>query len=78
SGVTRQQLLLLHAARVTTANSTRKEPGPDLDTVRDLTGAVTAGTLTWIAPDDGSWVIASYWVRGSGQSPEGGPHTAPA
>ncbi|QIY75684.1 glycosyl hydrolase [Streptomyces sp. RLB1-33] len=78
AGVTRQQLLLVQAARVNTANSTRKETGLDLDSVRDLTGAVTDGTLTWTAPDDGSWVIVSYWVRGSGQTPEGGPHTAPA
>lgn len=68
SGVTRQQLLLVQAARVNTANSTRKETGLDLDSVRDLTGAVTDGTLAWTAPDDGSWVIVSYWVRGSGQT----------
>lgn len=71
SGVTRQQLLVVQAARVNTANSTRKETGLDLDSVRDLTGAVTDGTLTWTAPDDGTWVIVSYWVRGSGQTPEG-------
>lgn len=77
-GVTRQDLLLVHAARLNTANSTRKETGLDLDSVTDLSDAVTAGTLTWTAPDDGTWVILSYWVRGSGQTPEGGPHTAPA
>ncbi|MEU0039838.1 glycosyl hydrolase, partial [Streptomyces sp. NPDC006333] len=77
SGVTRQDLLLVQAARVNTANSTRKETGLDLDSVTDLSDAVTAGTLTWTAPDDGTWVILSYWVRGSGQTPEGGPHTAP-
>ncbi|MEU9284563.1 glycosyl hydrolase [Streptomyces sp. NPDC048275] len=78
SGVTRQRLLLVQAARVNTANSTRKETGLDLDSVLDLTEAVADSTLTWTAPDDGNWVIVSYWVRGSGQTPEGGPHTAPA
>lgn len=40
-GVTRQDLLLVHAARVNTANSTRKETGLDLDSVTDLSDAVT-------------------------------------
>ncbi|MFG2348058.1 glycosyl hydrolase [Streptomyces phaeochromogenes] len=77
SGVTEQKLLLVQAARVNTANSTRKETGLDQDSVRDLTAAVSDGTLGWTAPDDGTWVLIAYWVRGSGQTPEAGPHTDP-
>ncbi|MGI3223890.1 glycosyl hydrolase [Streptomyces sp. GTA36] len=70
-------LLLVQAARVNTANSTRKETGLDQDSVRDLTAAVSDGTIGWTAPDDGTWVLIAYWVRGSGQTPEAGPHTDP-
>ncbi|MET7597129.1 glycosyl hydrolase [Streptomyces sp. NPDC005481] len=78
AGVTKQELLLVQAARVDTANSTRKETGLAQDSVRDLTPAVKDGTLDWTAPVDGTYVLISYWVRGSGQTPEAGPHTAPA
>ncbi|GGM15306.1 hypothetical protein GCM10010129_69380 [Streptomyces fumigatiscleroticus] len=77
-GVTRQRLLAVQAARVEPANATRKETGLDLASVRDLTAAVTDGRLTWTAPDDGEWVLISYWRRGSGQQPESGPHSSPA
>ncbi|MFI1834314.1 glycosyl hydrolase [Streptomyces olivaceoviridis] len=77
-GVTRRQLLAVQAARVDTANSTRKETGLDLASVRDLTATVTGGALTWTAPADGDWVLISYWQRGSGQQPESGPHSSPA
>ncbi|BCL32862.1 hypothetical protein GCM10017557_77210 [Streptomyces aurantiacus] len=77
SGVREQRLLLVQAARVNTANSTRKETGLDLASVRDLTSDVTDGALNWTAPDDGTWVVIAYWVRGSGQTPEAGPHTDP-
>ncbi|WP_328974609.1 glycosyl hydrolase [Streptomyces canus] len=78
AGVTRQQLLAVQAARVEAANSTRKETGLDPDSIQDLTATVTDGTLTWTAPEGGDWVLISYWVRGSGQQPESGPHSAPA
>ncbi|MFI0515012.1 glycosyl hydrolase [Streptomyces sp. WSLK1-5] len=78
AGVTRQQLLAVQAARVEPANSTRKETGLDLASVRDLTATVTGSTLTWTAPEGGDWVLISFWVRGSGQQPESGPHSAPA
>ncbi|GHH91756.1 glycosyl hydrolase [Streptomyces capillispiralis] len=77
-GVTRARLVAVQAARVATANSTRKETGLDPDSVRDLTAAVTGSTLTWTAPAEGEWVLLSYWQRGSGQQPESGPHSAPA
>ncbi|GAB7110383.1 glycosyl hydrolase [Streptomyces phaeofaciens JCM 4814] len=78
SGVTRQRLLAVQAARTEPANSTRKETGLDPASVRDLTATVTDGTLTWTAPEEGDWVLISYWQRGSGQQPESGPHSAPA
>ncbi|MGW3820244.1 glycosyl hydrolase [Streptomyces sp. NPDC005046] len=78
SGVTRQTLVGVQAARVNTANSTRKETGLDLDSVRDLGTLVTDGTLSWTAPTDGDWVVISYWQRGSAQQPEAGPHSSPA
>ncbi|WP_405560761.1 glycosyl hydrolase [Streptomyces canus] len=78
AGVTRQQLLAVQAARVEPANSTRKETGLDPDSVQDLTATVTDSTLTWTAPEGGDWVLISYWVRGSGQQPESGPHSTPA
>ncbi|MHC3475586.1 glycosyl hydrolase [Streptomyces sp. 7R007] len=77
SGVTRRRLVAVQAARVNTANSTRKETGLDADSVVDLTGAVTDGSLTWTAPADGTWMLISYWQRGSAQQPESGPHTSP-
>lgn len=97
SEVTTQKLLLVQAARVNTAYSTRKETGLDLESVVDLTATATAptgtgtdagtgtataaataaATITWTAPDDGTWVLIAYWQRGSGQTPEAGPHTSP-
>ncbi|MEU3792939.1 glycosyl hydrolase [Streptomyces fructofermentans] len=76
-GVTARRLLTVQAARVNTAYSTRKETGLDLDSVTDLGTAVSGGALEWTAPDDGTWVLLAYWVRGSGQTPEAGPHTDP-
>ncbi|MEU4659871.1 glycosyl hydrolase [Streptomyces sp. NPDC023723] len=78
SGVTKQTLVAVQAARVNPANSTRKETGLDLASVQDLTATVTDSALTWTAPADGEYVLISYWRRGSGQQPESGPHSAPA
>jgi len=38
---------------------------------------VTGGRVEVTVPD-GSWLLFTYRVRGSGQQPEGGPHTVPA
>ncbi|WSP86621.1 glycosyl hydrolase [Streptomyces sp. NBC_01235] len=79
AGVTRRRLLAVQAARVDPAHSTRKETGLDLSSVHDLTSTVDEdGTLTWTAPETGDWVLISYWIRGCGQQPESGPHSAPA
>ncbi|HEX2313881.1 MAG TPA: glycosyl hydrolase [Thermomonospora sp.] len=76
-GVTRQRLLGVHAVRIDPALSTRKETGLALDTWQDLTARVKDGALSWTAPEGGTWVLLSYWERGSGQRPESGPHTSP-
>ncbi|MGW7696178.1 glycosyl hydrolase [Streptomyces asiaticus] len=78
SGVTGQELLAVQAARLDPANSTGKETGLELSSVRDLTAGVTDAMLTWTAPEGGDWVLISYWQRGSGQQPESGPHSSPA
>ncbi|MEU6536937.1 glycosyl hydrolase [Streptomyces sp. NPDC047000] len=78
SGVTRQRLTGVQAARIDTANSTSKIIGLDAASVVDLTASVTGGNITWTAPATGDWVLIAYWQRGSAQQPESGPHTAPS
>ncbi|SEF84321.1 alpha-L-rhamnosidase [Nonomuraea solani] len=68
-------LLLVQAARIDPAHSTRDETGLDPGSVQNVT--VTGATITWTAPGEGDWLLISYWQRGSGQRPESGPHTAP-
>lgn len=79
--VTDQRLLAVQAVRIDPANTTKKETGLDAGSVTDLTSMVsgedTGGRLTWTAPGDGQWLVISYWLRGSGQEPESGPHTDP-
>ncbi|MCX4816274.1 glycosyl hydrolase [Streptomyces sp. NBC_01239] len=78
SGVTQQKLVAVQAARVNTAYSSGKATGLDAESVTDLTGQVSGGQLSWTPPDSATWVILSYWQRGSGQQPEAGPHSSPA
>ncbi|MFF3493204.1 glycosyl hydrolase [Streptomyces sp. NPDC002795] len=78
-GVREQRLLLVQAVRVTAGSSPAAVPVRlDQDTVTDLTDEVAGGRLTWSAPDDGAtWLLVTYWERGSGQRPEGRDHTTP-
>ena len=78
SGVTQQKLVAVQAARVNTTYSSGKATGLDAESVTDLTGQVSGGHLSWTPPDSATWVILSYWQRGSGQQPEAGPHSSPA
>ncbi|GGO79658.1 glycosyl hydrolase [Nocardioides deserti] len=75
AGVTRQDLLAVQAFRAgaTDRNGTLLHQ----DSLVDLTADVTDGRVRWTAPAEGSWVVLSYWVRGSAQEPEAGPHTNP-
>ncbi|MGI8332409.1 glycosyl hydrolase [Actinomadura scrupuli] len=77
SGVTAQTLLAVQAFRVDPANAARKITGLEAGSIQDLTAQVKDGQLTWTAPGDGDYVLFGHWVRGSGQQPEGGPHTSP-
>ncbi|MGP3960664.1 glycosyl hydrolase [Nonomuraea sp. 3N208] len=70
-----RKLLLVQAARIEPANSTRDETGLDPASVVEVT--VDGGQVSWTAPADGEWMLIAYWERGSGQRPESGPHTAP-
>ncbi|MGN9841084.1 glycosyl hydrolase [Nonomuraea sp. H19] len=70
-----RKLLLVQAARIEPAHSTRDETGLDPASVVEV--AVDGGDVDWTAPAGGEWVLIAYWERGSGQRPESGPHTAP-
>ncbi|WP_116113990.1 glycosyl hydrolase [Amycolatopsis ruanii] len=69
-GVHRQDLVAVQVAKVigaTTAATVTLDPA----TVRTL-----GSGETWTAPE-GTWAIIAYWLRGSAQQPEAGPHTEP-
>jgi hypothetical protein len=40
----------------------------DVDSVVDLTAQVRDEALNWTAPDDGTWRLFVYWMRGTGQT----------
>lgn len=75
--VTRQELVALQAHRYTPSTNTRVLPQVDPASYVDLRDQVVDGRLTWTAPAGGSWVVLSFWQRGSGQEPEAAPHTSP-
>lgn len=75
-GVKRQELFAVQAARVSAGSSPDdRRPRLDADSVVDV--ETDGETVTWTAPEDGTWLLISYWLRGSGQRPERGPHTTP-
>ncbi|MBD8607583.1 alpha-L-rhamnosidase [Aeromicrobium sp. CFBP 8757] len=74
-GVTRSTLVRVQAVRLVTPST--RESVLDRASLIDLTDRVVAGTITWTAPTEGSWLLLAYWERGSGQMPEAGPHTSP-
>ncbi|MCE0536466.1 hypothetical protein LWF15_13185 [Kineosporia rhizophila] len=49
------------------ASCTEKQPQLDLTTVTDLSGSVKAGKVSWTAPKSGTWMVTSYWKRGTAQ-----------
>lgn len=73
--VEKTTLLAVQAVRLVTPST--RESVLDQSSLVDLTAQVTDGHVTWTAPDDGTWLLFSYWERGSGQLPEAGPHTTP-
>jgi hypothetical protein len=77
SAVTQQKLAYVQAAKVTTAGAPPKTAYTlDGSTVVDVPIAGD-GTVNWTAPADGTWLLISYWERGTGQKPEGAGHTTP-
>jgi hypothetical protein len=78
--VTKQTLVALQAHRYTPSTNTRVLPQVDPGSYVDLLGQVVDGRITWTAPAApaaGSWVLLSFWQRGSAQEPEAAPHTDP-
>ncbi|PRX51398.1 alpha-L-rhamnosidase-like protein [Prauserella shujinwangii] len=77
-GVGRQDLFAVQAVRVAAGSSPdARRPRLEAASVTDLTARADGGTITWTAPGEGTWLLIAYWLRGSGQRPERGPHTEP-
>jgi hypothetical protein len=73
-----QTLIALQAARIN-ANS-RNGTVPvvlDLPTLVDITSRVSNGSITFTPPGNGTWLIIAYYMRGTGQLAEAGPHDSP-
>ncbi len=77
SGAKAERYALQAALLSAGSSATDKEMSVDGDSLIDLTDAVSNGVLHWKPTQSGSWIILSYWLRGSAQQPEGGPHTKP-
>ena len=77
-GVNNQTLIALQAFRMNTTSSVSAVPVIlDQDTLINLDHKVGSGSFTFVPPDNGTWFIISYWMRGTGQVAEGGVHTDP-
>lgn len=78
-GVKKQTLHAVQVARLDEQDEVDDPPHKlRASSVEDVTKSVENQRLEWQAPNDGDrWTVISYWIRGSGQRPEAGPHTAP-
>ncbi|MBD5780414.1 alpha-L-rhamnosidase [Pelagicoccus sp. NFK12] len=77
-GVEKQTLQYVQAIRTVDGTDLKaKEVAVHGDSLIDLSSQVSNDHLQWTAPSEGTWILISYWLRGSGQQPEGGPHTSP-
>lgn len=72
---TTRALVAVQAFRVTA--QTTALTTLDRTSLVDLTAQVVDGRVRFAAPAGQPWVVLSYWRRGSGQTPEAGPHTDP-
>lgn len=78
SGVNNQSLIALQAWRVNGTNSLTTVPVVLNSTIMiDLTTKVQNGNISWTPPDNGTWLLLSFHLRGTGQPPEAGPHNDP-
>ncbi|KAF9886174.1 hypothetical protein FE257_012000 [Aspergillus nanangensis] len=77
--VNEQALYAVQAWRVSDAstNVTAIPVYLEYGSMIDLAEDVTGGSVSFTPPDDATWLIFSTYVRGSGQQPEGYPHTDP-
>ncbi|MGH1565785.1 glycosyl hydrolase [Mumia sp. DW29H23] len=73
--VEKTTLIAVQAVRLVTPST--RESVLEQASLVDLTAQVEDGRITWTAPADGTWLLFSYWERGSGQLPEAGPHSSP-
>jgi hypothetical protein len=49
----------------------------DSNSLIGLTNKVSNGNITWTPPDNGTWLLISYRMRGTVQPSEAGPHNDP-
>lgn len=75
SASTRRALEAVQAFRV--VDDSDDETVLDETSYVDLTDRVADDHISWTAPEEGDWLLLSYWRRGSAQEPEAGPHTNP-
>lgn len=70
-GVFNQTLLALQAWRVNNASSAAIPTVVlDAETLIDLTKSVIKGQIRWTPPDNATWILLSYYMRGTAQRPE--------
>ena len=67
-GVKEQVLIAVTASKLLREESGYMVLDPDSTAV--LTGTVRNGTLFWRAPEDGPWVLNTFWLHGTGQTAE--------
>ncbi|KFY05471.1 hypothetical protein V492_08523 [Pseudogymnoascus sp. VKM F-4246] len=76
SGVSNQTIIYVQAWRVNSAsNISDSQVIINQPSLIDLTANVSNGQITWTPPDNGSWLLLSAWLRGTGMVPEDSPHT---
>jgi hypothetical protein len=76
-GVKNKTLIALQAWRVNNGSSPTAVPTIlDMDTRVDLKYNVKNDNISFSPSDNGTWIIISFHMRGTGQLAERGPHTA--
>lgn len=77
-GVNNETLVTLHAYRMNATSSTTAVPVVlEEDSLISLKCKVRDGEFSFTPPDNGTWIVIAFWLRGTGQLPEAGPHTDP-
>lgn len=77
-GVTEETLVSLHAYKMANTSLTTAVPVVlEEDSLISLKCKVKDDEFSFTPPDNGTWIVIAYWLRGTGQLPEAGPHTDP-